>query len=144
MVEGLGRGKNSRQKKGHHDPKPVSTGTRKKPTGETKKAHRAEMKKMGSPPKVREFVGRRKLWGTKRVDTEEEVKAFLVSRVPEAASLEVQRVYMSEDGRVRWWFWLMGEESVLKLVDGGSFGGFWKIEKKYPFLESVAVRVLSR
>ena len=40
--------------------------------------------------------------------------------------------------------WLMGEESVLKLVDGGSFGEFWKIEKKSPFLESVAVRVLSR
>ena len=66
-----------------------------------------------------------------------------MSRVPEAASLEVQRVYKSEDGRVRWWFWLMGEESVLKLVDGGSFGEFWKIEKKSPFLESVAVQVLS-
>ena len=141
VVEGLGRGKNFRQKKGH--PKPVSTDTGKKPTGETKKAHRAEMKKTGSPPKAREFVGRRKLWGTKRVDTEEEVKAFLVSRVPEAASLEVQRVYKSEDGRVRWWFWLVGEESVLKLVDGGSFGEFWKIEKNSTFLESVAVRVLS-
>ena len=36
----------------------------------------------------------------------------------------------------------MGEESALKLVDEGSFGEFWKIEKRSPFLESVEVRVL--
>ena len=51
------------------------------------------------------------------------------------------RIYIH---RFRWWFWLTGDESVLKLVDGGSFGEFWKVEKKSPFLESVAVRVLPR
>ena len=52
----------------------------------------------------RKFVGRRKLWGTKRVTTEEEVKAYLMSRAPEAEPLEVSRVFMSEEGRYRWWF----------------------------------------
>ena len=50
----------------------------------------------------KKFVGRRKLWGTKRVTTEEEVKAYLVSRVPEAEPLEVNRVFKSEEGRYRW------------------------------------------
>ena len=78
------------------------------------------------------------------MDTEEEVEAFLVSRVPEAASVEVKRVFKSEDGRVRWWFWLIGDEFILNMIDRGSFGEFWKIEKKSPFLESVVVRVLPR
>ena len=38
----------------------------------------------------------------------------------------------------------MGEESTFKLVDEGSFGEFWKIEKRSPFLESVEVQVLGR
>ena len=33
---------------------------------------------------------------------------------------------------------------MLKLVDGGSYSDFWKIEKEAPFLESVVVRVLGR
>ena len=65
----------------------------------------------------KKFVGRRKLWGTKRVTTEEEVKDYLVSRVPEVEPLEVSRVFNSEEGRYRWWFWLVVDESVLKLVD---------------------------
>ena len=44
----------------------------------------------------RKFVGRRKLWETKRVTTEEEVKAYLVSRVPESEPLDVSRVFKSE------------------------------------------------
>ena len=56
--------------------------------------------------------------------TEEEVKAFLVSRIPGAESVEVKRVFKSEEGWYRWWFWLMGDESVLKVVDQGSFWGF--------------------
>ena len=89
-------------------------------------------------------MGRRKLWRTKREDTEEDVKAFLVSRVPEAASIEIKCVFKSEKGRFRWWFWVLGEESVLKLVDGGSYCDFWKIEKEALLLESVVVRVLGR
>ena len=89
-------------------------------------------------------MGRRKLWGTKRVTTEEEVKAYLVSRVPEAEPLEVSRVFKSEEGRYRWWFWLVGDECVLKLVDEGNFGEYWKVERFSPFLESAVVRVLSR
>ena len=38
----------------------------------------------------------------------------------------------------------MGDESVLKVVDQGSFGDFWKIESSSPFLESATVKVLSR
>ena len=50
----------------------------------------------------------------------------------------------SDDGRVRWWFWLEGEESVLKLIDVVDFGDFWKMERRSPFLESAVVRVLGR
>ena len=92
----------------------------------------------------KKFVGRRKLWGTKRVTTEEEVKAFLVGRVPEAEPLEVDRVFKSEEGRYRWWFWLVGDESVLRLLDEANFGEYWKVERFSPFLESAVVRVLSR
>ena len=91
----------------------------------------------------KKFVGRRKLWGTKRVTTEEEVKDYLVSRMPEAEPLEVSRVFKSEEGRYRWCFWLVGDESVLKLVDEGNFGEYWKVERFSPFLESVVVQVLN-
>ena len=37
----------------------------------------------------------------------------------------------------------MGDEYVLKVVDQGSFGDFWKIESHSPFLELATVRVLS-
>ena len=36
------------------------------------------------------------------MDTEEKVKAFLVSRVPKAASVEIKRVFKSEGGHYRW------------------------------------------
>ena len=47
-------------------------------------------------------------------------------------SNEVKRVFKSEKERFRWWFWVLGEESVFKLVDGGSYGDFWKIENEAP------------
>ena len=52
-----------------------------------KKAQAERKSVLGSPVKAQQFVGRMKLWGTKREDTEEDVKAFLVSRVPEAVSI---------------------------------------------------------
>ena len=102
----------------------------KKQTAVPKKVRKAEAagkKATGSSPRAQQFVGRRKLWGTKRVDTEEEIKAFLVSRVPEAEAVEIKRVFKSEGGRYGWWFLVMV-----------------KIEKRSPFLESVEVRVLGR
>ena len=41
-------------------------------------------------------------------------QGILVSRVPKAAAVEIKRVFKSEGGRYRWWFWVMGEESALK------------------------------
>ena len=87
-------------------------------------------------------MGRRKLWGTKRADSAEKVRESIVKKVPEAASVEVKRVFKNDDGCVRWWFWLEGEESVLKLIDGAHFGDFWKIERRPSILEPVVVRVL--
>ena len=86
----------------------------------------------------KKLVARRKLWGTKRVTTEEVVKAYLVSRVPEAEPLEVSRVFKSEEGRYRWWFWLVGDECVLELVDEGNFGEYWKVERISPRISSGA------
>ena len=65
-------------------------------------------------------MGRRKLWGTRQADTEEEIKAVLVSTVPEARGVEVKHVFKSDSGRFRWWFWLYGDELVLELLDQGS------------------------
>ena len=45
------------------------------------------------PQAEKKFIGRRKLWGTKIVNTKEEIKAFLVSRVPEAESVNVKHVF---------------------------------------------------
>ena len=56
--------------------------------------------------------------------------------VPEVASVEVKHVVKNEDGRVRWWFWLEGRESVFKLIDSAHFGDFWKIEMRPHFLVS--------
>ena len=72
------------------------------------------------------------------------MRQCIIKRVPEEASVEVKRVFKSDDGRVRWWFWLEGEESVLKLIDVVDFGDFWKMERRSPFLESAVVRVLGR
>ena len=118
---------------------------KKNPQQDSSKMQPAEnfRKSVGSSaPRAKEFVGRRKLWGTRQTDTEEEIKAVLVSKVPEARGVEVKRVFKSDNGRFRWWFWLYGDEPVLELLDQGSFGVYWKIEKKSPFLDSVVVRVL--
>ena len=64
-------------------------------------AKAAGNKATGSSPRAQQFVGRRKLWGTKRMDTEEEVKAFLVSRVPKAAAVEIKQVFKSGGCRYR-------------------------------------------
>ena len=50
----------------------------------------------------------------------------------------------SDDGRVRWWFWLEGEESVLKLINVADFGDFWKMGRRSPFLESAVVQLLGQ
>ena len=138
------RSKEKEQRQRREDTKPVELRQEKKESTVEKRSKAIGKSTIKSPSRAGEYVGRRKLWGTKKVDTEEDVKKLVVSRVPEAASIEVKRVFKSEDGRCRWWFWLIGEESILKLVDRGDYGGFWKVEKKSPFLDSVVVRVLGR
>ena len=57
------------------------------------------------------------------------------------ASVEVKHAFKNEDGCVRWWVWLEGEESVAKLIGGAHFGDFWKIETRPSFLEPVVIQV---
>ena len=135
--------KKSQTGRKREDQQPVATDKRKKAAVKPSMSNAAGIKHLIPPSRAKEYVRRRALWGTKCMDTEEEVKMFLVSRVPEATSVEVKRMCKSESGHVRWWFWLMGDESALKLVDGGKFGEFWKVEKS-PFLDSVVVRVLGQ
>ena len=73
--------------KGTHNEKhpleEVSPCTGKKQAVVSKKARRAEAvgkNATRSAPTTQQFVGKRKLWGTTRVDTEEEVKTFLVTQ----------------------------------------------------------------
>ena len=63
-----------------------------------KKAPQARIpKKRENLSKSREFVGRRKLWGTKS-DSAEKVRECIVKTVPETTSVEVKRVFKNEDG----------------------------------------------
>ena len=56
-----------------------------------------------------------------------------MSRVPEVEPLKVSRVFKSEEKWNSWCFWLVGDESELKLVDEGYFGEYWKVERFSPF-----------
>ena len=91
-----------RQKENPRKPKSLIRATARGNKVVPKKAQADRKSVLGSPVKAQQFVGRMKLWGTKHVNTEEDVKAFLVSRVPEAASIEVKRVFKSEKERFRW------------------------------------------
>ena len=91
-----------------------------------------------------EYVGVRKLWGTRKKVSVEDVKERLGEKFDEAEKVEVVRVCKEESGRTRWWFWLKGEEDVLGKLDGVVMDGVWKVEKRSPFLGVASVRVLSR
>lgn len=60
-----------------------------------------------------EYVGVRKLRGTRKKVLVEDVKERLGERFDEAEKVEVVRVCKEDSGRTRWWFWLKGEEGVL-------------------------------
>ena len=91
-----------------------------------------------------EYVGVRKLWGTRKKVSVEEVKERLREKFGEAEKVEVVRVCKEDSGRIRWWFWLKGEEDVLGRLDGVVMDDVWKVEKRSPFLGVASVRVLSR
>ena len=91
-----------------------------------------------------EYVGVRKLWGTRKKVSVEDVKERLGEKFDEAEKVEVVRVCKEESGRTRWWFWLKGEEDVLGKLDGVVMDGVWKVEERSPFLGVASVRVLSR
>ena len=91
-----------------------------------------------------EYVGVRKLWGTRKKVSVEEVKERLGEKFEEAEKIEVVRVCKEDNGRIRWWFWLKGEEDVLGRLDGVVMDHVWKVEKRSPFLGVASVRVLSR
>ena len=85
-----------------------------------------------------EYVGVRKLWGTRKKVSVEEVKERLREK------FGVVRVCKEDSGRMRWWFWLKGEEDVLGRLDRVVMDDVWKVEKRSPFLGVASVRVLSR
>ena len=91
-----------------------------------------------------EYVGVRKLWGTRKKVSVEDVKERLREKFDEAEKVEVVRVCKEESGRTWWWFWLKGEEDVLGKLDGVVMDSVWKVEKRSPFLGVASVRVLSR
>ena len=91
-----------------------------------------------------EYVGVRKLWGTRKKVSVEEVKECLGEKFDEAEKVEVVRVCKEDSGRTRWWFWLRGEEDVLGRLDRVVINDVWKVEKKSPLLGVASVRVLSR
>ena len=73
----------------------------------------------------------------------EEVKERLREKFDEAEKVEVVRVCKEDSGRIRWWFWLKGEEDVLGRLDRVVINDVWKVEKRSPFLGVASVRVLS-
>ena len=93
-----------------------------------------------------EYVGVRKLWGTRKKVSVEEVKERLREKFDEAEKVEVVSVCKEDSGRIRWWFWLKGEEDVLGRLhlDRVVINDVWKVEKRSLFLGVASVRVLSR
>ena len=94
--------------------------------------------------RCREYVGVRKLWGTRKKVSVEDVNGSLKAKFNDAEKIEVVRVIKEDSDRTRWWFWLKGEEEVLGRLDGTVLDEAWKIEKRSPFLGVASVRVLSR
>ena len=125
--------------------KPVSTtrpGERKSESGEStdKVVWQGGGSRSGDSPLVSvkknkqgEYVGVRKLWGTRKKVSVEEVKERLREKFDEAEKVEVVRVCKEDSGRIRWWFWLKGEEDVLGRLDGVVMDDVWKVEKRSPF-----------
>ena len=136
--------------------KPVSAprpGERKRESGESmdRVVWQGGVSRSGDSPLVSvkknkqgEYVGVRKLWGTRKKVSVEEVKERLREKFDEAEKVEVVRVCKEDSGRIRWWFWLKGEEDVLGRLDGVVMDDVWKVEKRSPFLGVASVRVLSR
>ena len=94
--------------------------------------------------RCKEICRKEEALGNQKSNHRRRGQGFLGEEGPEVESVEVKRVFKSEEGRYRWWFWLMGDESVLKVMDQVTFGDFWKIESYSPFLELATVRALSR
>ena len=100
--------------------------------------------RVGARNRHGEYVGVRKLWGTRKKVSVDDVKERLKAKFDEAEKVEVIRVSKEGNDRSRWWFWLKGEEEVLGRLDGTDIGEAWKVEKRSPFLGVASVRVLSR
>ena len=108
--------------------------------GDNRKSEESFVKKNRSG----EYVGVRKLWGTRKKVSVEDVKESLKAKFDEAEKVEVVRVIKEDSDRTRWWFWLKGEEEVLGRLDGTVIDEAWKVEKRSPFLGVASVRVISR
>ena len=78
VVMGPGKKKHPvpHQKENPRKPKSLIRATARGNKVVPKKAQAERKSVLGSPVKAQQFVGRMKLWGTRRVDTEEDVKAF--------------------------------------------------------------------
>ena len=72
----------------------------------------------------------------------EEVKERFREKFGEAEKVEVVRVCKEDSGRIRWWFWLKGEEDVLGRLDGVVMDDIWRVEKWSPFRGRISEMVL--
>ena len=92
------------------------------------------------------YVGKRKLWGTRKSDTKESVQRKVEGALGTRGEVKVRRVEDNgkgeQGGTCRWWFWLEGDEAVLRQLERELSGDdYWKVEST-PFL--VRVRVLPK
>ena len=79
-----------------------------------------------------ECVGVRKLWGTRKKVSVEEVKERLGEKFDEAEKVEVVRVCKEDSDRTRWWFWMRGEEDVLGRLGRVVISDVWMVENYSP------------
>ena len=89
------------------------------------------------------YVGRRKVWGTRRSVTVESVTGEIEKVVESKGEINVRRVEFDTEKGVKWWFWVESEERILQELTSKCNWEHWELQSM-PFLGDAKVRVLPK
>ena len=89
------------------------------------------------------YVGRRKVWGTRRSVTVESVTREIEKIVESKGEINVRRVEFNTEKGVKWWFWVESEERILQELTSKCNWEHWELQSM-PFLGDAKVRVLPK
>ena len=89
------------------------------------------------------YVGRRKVWGTRRSVTVESVTREIEKIVESKGEINVRRVEFNTEKGVKWWFWVESEERILQELTSKCNWEHWELQSM-PFLGDAKVRVVPK